>query len=126
MGSKEVILPYIQEKVNQNAWAVWGKVKVTEASSNQYCRTFRSWQFSYLTPKIIILKKSNFNKFPQVKIAGHTSHYGLGRYIENDSGKNKIHLLNKNSCRYWTLIMAFILTKYYPDLTIGQTETTSI
>ncbi|WP_234648446.1 ROK family protein [Dyadobacter sp. CY356] len=32
MGSKEIILPYIQEKVNQNAWAVWGKVKVTEAS----------------------------------------------------------------------------------------------
>ncbi|MBE9460871.1 ROK family protein [Dyadobacter subterraneus] len=32
MGSKEVILPYIQEKVNQNAWAIWGKVKVTEAS----------------------------------------------------------------------------------------------
>ena len=32
MGSKEVILPYIQDKINQNAWAVWGKVKVTEAS----------------------------------------------------------------------------------------------
>lgn len=32
MASRDVIVPHIQKKLDQNAWAVWGKVKVTEAS----------------------------------------------------------------------------------------------
>ena len=32
MASRDIILPYIEQKVNRNGWAVWGKVIVTEAS----------------------------------------------------------------------------------------------
>lgn len=32
MGSSDVILPYIDEKVNQNGWATWGKVIVKKSS----------------------------------------------------------------------------------------------
>lgn len=32
MGSRDIILPYIQQKVNGNAWATWGEVRVLEAS----------------------------------------------------------------------------------------------
>ncbi|SEI59030.1 glucokinase [Dyadobacter koreensis] len=32
MASREVIIPFIQQKLNNDAWAVWGKVMVTEAS----------------------------------------------------------------------------------------------
>jgi glucokinase len=32
MASGDVILPYIQKKLDKNSWAVWGKVIVTEAS----------------------------------------------------------------------------------------------
>ena len=32
MASRDIILPHIEQKVNQNGWAVWGKVIVTEAS----------------------------------------------------------------------------------------------
>ena len=32
MASREYILPCIQQKLDQNSWATWGKVDVVEAS----------------------------------------------------------------------------------------------
>jgi len=32
MASGEIIIPHIQQKLDKNGWAVWGKVNVTEAS----------------------------------------------------------------------------------------------
>lgn len=32
MASAEIIIPYIQQKLDKNGWAVWGNVVVTEAS----------------------------------------------------------------------------------------------
>ena len=33
MGSADVIIPYLQKKVNENAWTPWGKVKVCAAEN---------------------------------------------------------------------------------------------
>ncbi len=33
MGSAEIIIPYLQKKVNENAWIPWGKVKVSAAEN---------------------------------------------------------------------------------------------